>query len=777
MFNKFSFKAQVTWLSTSLILITVLLLTASYWLKITDYAETQIERQMHFAQNIFQQNLASTEQVLTLSSSVLTADFGFKQVVATGDSKTIESVLMNHRRRIQADLMMLVDTQGKFISISAEHDFNNKLLEASITNLPLKDVHAQLLSIKNKVFQVIVVPVKAPRVLAYAIVGFEFDHETLLELKELIGLDVTLVQNSRVLNSSFSQQKIQSLSLTEQQGQSVNLFFTSVDYFHQSMKFSDSSDVSAILSTSLISIQQDLNRLVSATLLIGLLVIIIAIGLSRMLSRRVSNPLNILMGLTEKIAEGKLKVPKLEQNLPVEFTELYQGFSVMGSAIENREAEITFQAKHDILTGLYNRHAILHLISHSLDQKQHLVLIAFNIKGYKSLNDTIGINNGDAILKEIASRLTKYLAQLSGQHKANSAAARVSSDQFILSISISDNSAIEGLISSLQDTLERPYWINNIKINLHLYYGIANSIQHGVEAERLIRRVTMAATAADAEHSIVRYYQDGEDEAYLYKLNLIEELKLALESEQSPLFLNYQPKVNIKTGQVDKLEALIRWINTKGDFVNPELFVGLAEQAGLIVTLTRWVIAHVIQQVAEWNKMGHKFTVSINLSAQDIQDNLFVDYLLDTVNKYNVLPEQITLELTERDLAENEQLVIDRLTHLKSLGFEISVDDYGIGQSSLAKLKNLPVDELKIDKCFILNLDKSQADQDIVSSTILLGHKLGLRVIAEGVENKESLELLAQFNCDYAQGYYLSRPVKAEDLLNWYAKYDHQKTL
>jgi EAL domain-containing protein (putative c-di-GMP-specific phosphodiesterase class I) len=282
----------------------------------------------------------------------------------------------------------------------------------------------------------------------------------------------------------------------------------------------------------------------------------------------------------------------------------------------------------------------------------------------------------------------------------------------------------------------------------------------------------MAVSLAYQEQVSLRFYQEGEDENYLYKLRLIEELKEALESEVSPLFMNYQPKLNMNTGKIDKLEALIRWINKEEKFVNPELFIDLAEKAGLIVSLTRWVILQVIQQTEQWNKMGYHFKVSINLSAQDIQNEQFVDYLLTTVNNHDVATTQITLELTERDIAENEALVIARLSHLKSLGFAISVDDYGIGQSSLAKLKSLPVDELKIDKTFILTLEQCQKDQDIVASTISLGHKLGLSVVAEGVENKASLMLLNDFKCDYAQGYYLSRPVSAEKFIEWYKTYE-----
>lgn len=747
---------------------TVILLTTSYWLRITDYAETQIERQMQFAQNVLKQNLSSQEQILTVSSSVLAADFGFKQAIATRDKNTIESVLSNHRKRIQADLMILVDSSGKFINVSTEHQFSVSAIEQSIAHLPLKDIHAQILSIENKVFQVIVVPVKAPRIIAYTLVGFEFEQKALNQLKGLVALDVTLVKNNMLLGSTFDESELDIQTVMNQQPKSLSLLFTDANFFHQVIRFGDSDEVSAILSASLLEIHQDLNRLISATLLIAVLVLVIAVAFSRTLSRSISNPLHILMGLTKKIGSGKLKVPKLEQNLPVEFTELYQGFSVMGTAIEHREHEITYQVEHDLLTGLFNRHSMLTNISALLKKDNKLVLFSFNIKGFKSLNDTIGINNGDLILKEISTRLQSYIATLDASIRGDTVAGRINADQFILAFPCRELSSVDAFMDALQKALEQPYLAEDIDISLQLYFGVANSIEHGADAEHLIRRVTMAVTAANKEQLSVRYYQDGEDEAYLYKLRLIEELKQALEQQEGPLFLNYQPKLNIKTGKVDKLEALIRWVNKQGDFVNPELFVGLAEKAGLIVTLTRWVVLHVIKQVEQWNKLGYHFKVSINLSAQDIQDELFVDYLLDTVAAHDVQPTQITLELTERDLAENEGLVIARLTHLKSLGFEISVDDYGIGQSSLAKLKNLPVDELKIDKCFILTLDQSQPDQDIVASTISLGHKLGLRVVAEGVENKESLQLLADFNCDYAQGYYLSRPVNAEKLIQWY---------
>ncbi|MBU2869252.1 EAL domain-containing protein [Colwellia sp. E2M01] len=778
--TRLSFKAQITWLLTSLILLTVIFLTASNWFRFADYAESQIERQMYFAQNVLNQTLKSQEQVLITTASVLASDFGFKQAVATKDKKTVESVLLNQGKRINADLMLILDLEGKLSTTSSSLSFTSDVIEKNITKLPFREVHAQILSIENKVFQVIVVPVKAPRIIAYTVIGFEFKQTALLQLKELIAFDVTLVQNNKLLGSTIANEAVKSQLLVEQEQQSPSLLFTRSDYFNKTLNFASSSDVQVILSASLAQIQSDFNRLIYAMLIVAFIVIVIAFTFSRLLSRSLSTPLTVLMEVTKKIGNGELAVPKLTNRLPAEFNELYQGFSVMGAAIENREQAITYQAEHDILTGLYNRYKFLSAVEKYFKNNIKLALITFNIKGFKALNDTIGLTNGDLILQEIAARVRVYIEKLSqAPHKvtaqksrAETIIARTKDNEFLVAVAINEVDDITHIVELLQSELSRPFWLDDIKIDLSLYFGVANSIEHGIDAERLIRRSSMAVAAALQEQLFLRLYQDGEDETYLYKLRLIEELKLALESKTSPLFMNYQPKLNMNTGKVDKLEALIRWINKDGEFVNPELFIDLAEKAGLIVTLTRWVILQVIRQVEQWNQQGYQFKVSINLSAQDIQNEQFVDYLLTKVTEHNVATSQITLELTERDIAENEALVLSRLLHLKSLGFAISVDDYGIGQSSLAKLKNLPVDELKIDKTFILRLDQCQKDQDIVASTISLGHKLGMSVVAEGVENKESLMLLNRFNCDYAQGYYLSRPVNAEKFIEWYKTYE-----
>ena len=780
--TNFSFKTQITWLSTGLILLTVIILTDSNRVRFADYAEEKIEEKLYVAHNVLDQSLSLQEQVLITTANVLTADFGFKQAVASKDKDTIKSVLINHGKRINADLILLLDLEGRLLTGNSQHSFTIDTIEKNIGRIPFRDVHAQILSIDAKVFQIIIVPVKAPRIIAYTVIGFEFDRNSLLQFKDLLSLDVSLIQtatsdgkqqNTSIVKSSLDDTKIQQEIISGTIQKHPNLLLTRSEYFHRTIPFGKSNDVQAILSVSLIQIQNDFNQLILYILMIAFIVIIIAITLSRILARRLSKPLKLLMKITQNIGRGNLEVPALNNHLPAEFTELYQGFVLMGSEIEQREVEITYQAERDLLTGLYNRYKVLNEIQNIIHNNINLALITVNIKGFKTLNDTIGISNSDAILKETADRIVNYLDKKNPQAIDTSSsslgiAARINADEFLVCLPVPNTQSINSVLNGLRTCLEQPFCVEGIKMSVCLYYGIANSMDHGTDAEKLIRRSSMAALSARQDQLKLKYYQKGDDEAYLSKLHLIEELRAALDNTNSPLFMNYQPKLNLKTGKVDKFEALIRWINKKNEFVNPEVFVGLAEQAGLIITLTRWVILNVIQQIDTWNELGYHFKVSINLSAQDIQHEDFTDYLLMTLKKHNVEPNQITLELTERDLADNENLVAERLKYLKTLGFEVSVDDYGIGQSSLAKLKNLPVDELKIDKTFILTLDQCQEDQDIVLSTISLGHKLGLRVVAEGVENKASLALLRQFECDYIQGYYLSRPLEAEKIIEWY---------
>jgi EAL domain-containing protein (putative c-di-GMP-specific phosphodiesterase class I) len=319
--------------------------------------------------------------------------------------------------------------------------------------------------------------------------------------------------------------------------------------------------------------------------------------------------------------------------------------------------------------------------------------------------------------------------------------------------------------------LERCYHIQGLELTLRFSIGALCAPLHGDNPEDLLRRTLIAADNAAQEGVNVYYYRKGEDEAYLARLQLIDELRSALTDNDGQLFMAYQPKLHFRTQQVDKVESLIRWRRSNGDWVSPEMFIDLAEQSGLIVDLTQWVMTTVIEQISVWQSKGIMMKAAINVSAQDIVDEGFLPHLQSCLLKFKVPAKLVTIELTERDMIENEAKGIAALKSMKEIGVQVSLDDYGVGQTSLGRLKMLPIDELKLDKVFILKLNESHQDQCIVQSTISLGHQLGFSVVAEGVENKESLTLLRDMGCDYAQGYYLSRPLPALEFEKWLGSY------
>ncbi|PIQ39767.1 MAG: GGDEF domain-containing protein, partial [Thalassolituus sp. CG17_big_fil_post_rev_8_21_14_2_50_53_8] len=266
-------------------------------------------------------------------------------------------------------------------------------------------------------------------------------------------------------------------------------------------------------------------------------------------------------------------------------------------------------------------------------------------------------------------------------------------------------------------------------------------------------------------------YEDGMDQQHLQKLHILKSLKQALNDNDGQLQMYYQPQKNLLTGNVDKAEALIRWFHPQDGFIPPDVFIELAEQTGLICQLTDWVIAQVLEHVAVWRRNNIDLQVSINISAQDICRDGLTTLIEHKLQDLQLRPADICLEITERDMMLDEEKSLQQLQLLREHGFSISMDDYGIGYSALSKLARMPVDEIKIDKCFILNLAETHDDQIIVRSTLNMARELGLRVTAEGVENQASETWLKAAGCNYIQGYFLCRPMAFESIAGWLADF------
>jgi EAL domain-containing protein (putative c-di-GMP-specific phosphodiesterase class I) len=305
-----------------------------------------------------------------------------------------------------------------------------------------------------------------------------------------------------------------------------------------------------------------------------------------------------------------------------------------------------------------------------------------------------------------------------------------------------------------------------VSIDVDASMGIAIYPLHADDAGTLMKRADIAMYEAKKNHSTIALYEPGRDEHSVRRLSLLSELRQAIQRDELELY--YQPSIDIRAGRVAYAEALVRWNHPQHGRMNPDEFIPLAEQSGTIGALTKWVLRTAIAECGGWNRRGFPLTVAVNLSALDLFDSELPLYVSGLLTEFSLPSSRLVLEITESAIMRDPAYALKILRELKSRGIRLSVDDFGTGYSSLAHLKRLPVDELKIDKSFVMNLNSQSTDDAvIVRSTIELGHNMGLTVIAEGVETIESLDILKNLGCDMGQGYYMSPPLPTEKFTRW----------
>lgn len=425
-------------------------------------------------------------------------------------------------------------------------------------------------------------------------------------------------------------------------------------------------------------------------------------------------------------------------------------------------AELEHKALYDSLTDLPNRNLFTERLRLALAvarrETQPLTIILLNIARLKEVNDTVGHHNGDIVLQEVARRISVAL------HKTDTV-ARLSGDEFAILLPGVGKESAAITIKTIQKAMEAPAMIDDGPLDIEVYMGVAVYPQHGEDAAVLLSRADVAMRMAKNEVSGFFIYDFSHDPYSRRRLSLLGELRQAI--AQDELVLYYQPQVDIASGKVMGVEALVRWPRTEDDMVSPEEFIPLAEQSGLIRPLTLWVLEQAVQQYERWRAAGQKLKISVNLSARNLLDPTLPDILEKILADHQVKSDCLMLEVTESAVMLHPERALKILTQLQAMGASLSVDDFGTGYSSLAYLKKLPVCELKIDQSFVFGMVKNESDAVIVRSTIDLAHNLGLKVVAEGVEDRETLQLLASLGCDIGQGYFFAHPMPAEKFTCW----------
>tara|TARA_R110002049_G_scaffold307226_1_gene507105 strand:+ start:2174 stop:4495 length:2322 start_codon:yes stop_codon:yes gene_type:complete len=765
--HKTSLRQGIVLLCVGLVLVTSVAIQGWSWWSSSQFNKKQFTASINNAQNVFEQYTKEKEKLLTTAARVLTADFGFKQAVTTRDKETIASVLLNHGQRIDADIMFLTDLQGQLISSSISSFNLDASQTASLNVLLAEPGKTHFMMLQNTLYQLLALSVNAPRPVAYAIVGFEINSDVANELKKLTGLDVSFFDSQGNVISSQNQVVDEKLTPYYLTSKTLPWFWGSRPAFDSrqlELETATKNPIKLFLTADLSSTYVEHDRLLLSITVIASLIMLVAILLSQLFAQKLTEPLSLLVDQSKAFAKGQYANLVSSKSMSQEVSLLFDAFSEMGDAIDAREQQILYQSQHDTLTGLYNRHTFRQIINDTLINDKRHILIAINIRGFSNLNEILGIQVGDRCLQSLGQRLADT-NKVGGKH------ARLDGDVFLSLIPLAKDAHADRCAQDFMTSLAKPLHVDSLELNLKFWAGIANYPHDGDDADSIFRRTMIALDYSEKDNKPIRYYHIGEEEVRHQHIKIIEALRLALTLDDGQLYMNYQPKLNLKTGKIDKVEALIRWKHPELGFISPEIFISYAEQTGIIFDLTAWVIDTVLKQLKDWQHKGIFIDAAINISAQDISHPDFHMNLKKASVKHQIAPEYITLEVTERDLMQDEVQAIALLIELKEKGYTISVDDYGIGQSSLAKLKQLPVDELKIDKSFIMELNSSESDQIIVASTISLGHRLGLFVVAEGLENNESLDILKSMGCDHIQGYFLSRPMSSEAFIEWLGSY------
>ena len=431
---------------------------------------------------------------------------------------------------------------------------------------------------------------------------------------------------------------------------------------------------------------------------------------------------------------------------------------------ERKQAEkrLKYLANYDPLTDLPNRNLLYERLEQALlsdhDQNNPLSLMLLDLDHFKDINDTMGHQMGDFLLRQVGPRLQSALRDCD-------TVARLGGDEFgVLLPGLDEESATLAARKVLKG-LEQPFVVGELAVDARASIGIAVSPRHGTDKDTLMRRADIAMYVAKQSAAGYAIYSPKRDSYSPERLARMAELHRAIDNEQ--LFLVYQPKIDLRTGQAIGLEALARWRHPEVGLIPPDQFIPMAERTGFIKSLTIWALNEGVSQARAWRQQGFDIPVGVNLSARTLHDMNLPEQIAEILKKYGAGPEQLELEITESIIMADPAHALEILTRIKRMGVALSIDDFGTGYSSLGYLKKLPVNAVKIDKSFVINMTTDENDAMIVRSIIDLAHNLSLKVIAEGVENRNVWDRLVALGCEAAQGYYMSRPIPEPEMTRW----------
>ena len=741
-------------------------------------ARRTINEQLEQGEKVFRQLLTQNQTRLEQGANILSADFAFRQAIASNDTGTILSVLRNHGARVGANVMTLASLDNTVRADTLDPGRIGKPFAfPDLVKTAAGEGKSSSVVIRDgKLYQLVVVPVLAPEPIAWVGLAFVVDDAVAKDMHQLTGLEVTFA--SRVGASEDWRLHASTLP-TDLRPALVNALGASAELVESSGEVSLGGEE---YETRLTALEQRANKQVVAILqkplavglapfkrisvvffwltLAGLAMLVVG---SLVIARGITRPVHRLADAARRVQQGDY-TRHVDVGHRDEIGELAESFNHMLDGIVSREKEILRLAYEDALSGLPNRAMFYEQLGQAVRIArrggENISVMLLDMDRFKAINDTLGHTVGDQALREVGARVRAAL-------RDSDVVARLGGDEFGVLLATSDKEHAPRVVADkIQRALEQPLVVDGQTMDVAASIGIARFPEHGEDADALLRAADVAMYEAKRTKSRYAIYSSSHDERRQEFLTMLGELRHAVEAGE--LELHFQPKVTLAEERATSVEALVRWRHPKKGMVPPGDFIPFAEQTGYIGEITRWVLGRAIDQCGRWMMNGSRVCMCVNISARDLRQGDELVQLISARLADAQLPAgMLCLEITESALMEDPAIAQSTLRRLRELGVATSIDDYGTGYSSLAYIKQLAVNELKIDRGFVAGMEADQRNAAIVRSTIELGHNLGLTVVAEGVETEHELAQLRRFGCDAAQGFLFARPMSAPAFERW----------
>lgn len=744
----------------SIILILFVTLDQTY-----EHSQKQLNKQFNVSRSVLLDKLSNDSRSLYRGIAPVSRDFSLKQMVndVATDSASLLSFLNNQQRRLKTNFMAVL-SNDEITLVS-----NIETAEVKWPIEQLRHSGINLYALNNTLYLLRAVPVRliesSAKIDAWLVTGVEVNKIIKEQLKAILGFDTTIIYDGKIEASTYDDQMQASfeaklVQLSKAPKQNISLDKVTLTSYQFEIPNNTNTHANVLFTINKDEAFVNYKNLLTQLLLALVITLLLTFVLSYRFAKSIAKPLTDLADVARDIQKGEYGIFEHNTNIS-EVNTLSHSLSGMQTAIQLREKENHQLAFFSSLTGLPNRNNFLRKVNQLIDNKtEKFAVLLMDIDRFKDINDTLGHEYGDKVLQTIAHKLDKnrpehsYLSYLDG-------------DEFSLIFPYNDDPLKQ--VNQVAKIFEQVFEIENVQLDIATSIGVALYPEHATKVDELMQFADIALYECKTKHESFELFHKKLNTYSVLRLNLMSELRGAIESNQLKLY--YQPKIDVVSKRVVSVECLVRWQHPVHGFIFPDDFIPLAEQTGAIRDLTKWAIDEALAQHNILKQGGDIIRMAVNISALDLIDLNLPSYVTMMLKKHNVTADMLTLEVTESAIMADPEKAITALAMLREMGVKLSIDDFGTGYSSMEQLKRTPVHELKIDKSFVLELVNNKEDAIIVKSIADLAHNLGLTIVAEGVEEQKSLDMLEQFNIETAQGYFISKPIDADAFMLWLDNY------